>query len=171
MAEMYVRSGDVVHAVTCGAPNDSVDLAAAMDPDADIGVFVDPDGGHLVVHVPGEPDGAFRPLTRFEISADSEVFLPGNKLAGTLDGAADVLTESRLLKIDENGFGTVDFGPILRDGVSLTDLESVFSVSATFDGGEVASAVQFVNLAIVPEPSNGLLMMLPAILLLVCRRR
>ena len=171
LGEMFVRSGDAVHAVSCGAPDDSVDLAAAMDPDADIGVFVDPDGGNLVVHVPGEPDGAFRPLTRFEITASSDVFSPGNKLSGALDWKSDTLTASHLLKVDGNGFGSVDFGPILRDGVSLTDLESVFSVSATFDGGEVASAVQFVNLAIVPEPSNGLLMMLPAILLLVCRRR
>ena len=104
-------------------------------------------------------------------TASSDVFSPGNKLSGALDWKSDTLTASHLLKVDGNGFGSVDFGPILRDGVSLTDLESVFSVSATFDGGEVASAVQFVNLAIVPEPSNGLLMMLPAILLLVCRRR
>lgn len=98
------------------------------------------------------------------------MFLPGNKLLGALDGASDALTASHLLKIDEDGFGTVDFGSILRDGVSLGDLESVFSVSATFDGGEVASAVQFVNLAIVPEPTSGLLLMVPALLLLARRR-
>ena len=171
LGALYVRSGDAVHPVSCGAPSDSVDLAAALDPDADIGVFVDPEGGNLIVQVPGDPDGAFKPLTQFEITANSDVFLPGNKISGTLDGASDVLTNSRLLKIDEHGFGTIDFGPILRDGASLGDLETVFSVTAMFDGGEVADSVQLVNLAVVPEPANGFLLLLPALFLMRRRTR
>ena len=152
------------------APTDTFDLAAAMDLDSDIGVFVDPDDGSLVVHVPSDPDGAFKPLTRLEISARSDVFLPRNKLAGTLEVASDLLTGSQLLKIDDNGFGTVNFGPILRHDVSASDLASVFSVSAMFDGGEVAGAVQFVSLATVPEPSTGLICLFSAFLILSHRR-
>ena len=165
---LYVRTDGVVHPVACGAPAETIDLAAAMDPNADIGVFIDPEGGNLVVQVPGDPDGAFKPLTHFEISANKDVFLSGNKISGTLDGSSDVLTETRLLKIDQNGFGTIDFGPIIHDGVSLGDLDNldgVFRVTAIFDGGELVNSVQLVSFATVPEPSTALMLLVAVPLL------
>lgn len=169
LGELYVRADGEVHPVKCGAPLTKFDAAASVDlnPNVDIGIVVDPNGGNLIVHVPEDPAGASKPLTHIEISAAKHVFLPGNKLLGVLDGPSDLLTENRLVKVDDRGFGTIDFGPILRNGEALGDLGSVLSVTATFAGGEAVDAVQYVNLSVVPEPPTAKLLLLGLPLLFV----
>ncbi len=169
LGEFYVRAEGTVHPGNCGAPRKKFDVATSVElaPNIDIGVVVDPNGGNLIVHVPEDPAGASKPLTQIEISATQNVFLPGNKLLGVLDGPSDLLTDNRLVKVDDRGFGTIDFGPILRNGEALGDLGSVLSVTATFAGGEAVDAIQYVNLSVVPEPSSATLLWLCLPLLLV----
>ncbi|MCA9217870.1 MAG: hypothetical protein KDB27_32595 [Planctomycetales bacterium] len=170
LAELYVRSGGETVPVACGAPTKfDVATSVELNATADVGVVIEPNGGNLIVYLPEDPGGASKPLTRLEITADKRIFAPANKLAGVLAGPADVLTDSRLLKVDSDGFGTIDFGPILRNGelVELSDL----TITAQFATGEAAKSIQFVNLANVPEAQTSAMALIAAIVLFPILRR
>ena len=175
---LFVRSGGATHEVSCKLlkknPTQQVsaeNLNKIVDQTVDLGIVIDAEEGTLVVHVPEQPDGASQPLTRLEISSTEPIFVPGTSAEGTLDGILDALTPTRLIKSDSNGFGTVDFGPILLGGMTPEEFESTVDVTGVFASGSGINSIQFVGLHTVPEPTAALLLLLSLPAVAIARRR
>ncbi|MCA9217555.1 MAG: hypothetical protein KDB27_31015 [Planctomycetales bacterium] len=172
---LYLRTGGEIFPVSCDYKVQAAQVTPdvlddIVSDDVDVGVVVEPDSGTLIVHVPEIPDGASKPLTRITIESDSPIFVPGAQLSGVLDGPFDILTEQRLLKKDSTGFSTVNFGPILRPDVEISEIERALHVSGSFLGGGLVQNSQVADLRSVPEPSAAGLVLVTAFLLLFSRR-
>ena len=171
---IFIRSNEELFSTACVRATDAKPLQVEevldyiVDPTADVGIVVDEGDQSLVVHVPNVPDGASQPLTRIELKSEVEIFRPGFQTDGTLDGVFDSLTSKSLVKDQPDGFGTVNFGPILLPGVTSDQVENLIQITGLLSGGQPIGSVDVVHWRTVPEPTAyGLLV----VILLVGTRR
>ncbi|MCA9200727.1 MAG: hypothetical protein KDA87_24480, partial [Planctomycetales bacterium] len=93
---------------------------------------------------------AFPALATLEILSENG-WLVGPAPSDELTGLFDSYDSKRLFKMDPNGFGVAEFGPILSAGLSVDSIATELSIDGTFWDG---SPLEQVIWDVVPEPSG-----------------
>ena len=128
--------------------------------DGNLTIVYDPAAGKWWTDYPSDAT----PITTFELEASEDFFVgpdPDWKV-----GLFDLYTPTKAFKLDPAGFQTL--GPAnAKTGMSESELSQMLTVTGSFLGGGV---LQPVDIAVIPEPSAFVLMILGAIIAVRQRR-
>ena len=130
-------------------------------------ITYDPADGNLSV------DGTGVSMTTIELKSAGELFIPANATGGIFNPPFDVNTPSKLFTLKTEGFGSLDFGPVLSSRFDASDGNGLISPStARFClRADWSMHPAVVPTSSFPEPASMGLMLLGTLGLLSVRRK
>ncbi|MCA9199376.1 MAG: PEP-CTERM sorting domain-containing protein [Planctomycetales bacterium] len=161
MRKIQFALGLVLVACFSGLVNAQISTAGKTG-DGVFSIAYYPETGGLVM----ENDGTAA-VTTFELVASEELFVVDNKPTALLGGLFDVFTGVKLFKLDPAGYSDLDWGPVLKPGLTADELGAKLKLSGSHLGGGALAG----DLRVVPEPSSMVMIALGLLGLVSIRRK